>query len=408
MTLERNSKEIYLLIDFNASRRYSHHWTYLNSYRILLEQANKNYEIWIPKNADDEILSFSGSSIRKYLRSNAYGYERRQNFFYWFANNIFNFILRLFEKYLNSYSKEKFRKIVSWFYLYNSYKRVRNLYIKKFTIHLVFTTADSLALRLIEICLRRNILLEQVVIRTMGVNFKDNLAINDPNLFYRKLIQDYPECKIVLGFETIPYKMELINFGIDLNRIFWSPVPSIRRKLNSARVNQHFTIGFLGTARPNKGFEAIPLLVKHLIAENLQFKAVIQEAIYPWPNYFKALNELKSVPEYVEILPANISTSELENLMMNIDTVILPYNVYDYKIAGSGLLFAASDFNVPVIATKGVAFEWDINQYSLGYTYANINEFLDSIKKVKDKLGTYDFHQYNFARNKAIKTFLGI
>ena len=408
MTFENNSKEIFLLIDFNASRRYSHHWTYLNSYRILLEQANKNYEIWIPKNADDEILSFSGNNIRKYLSSNAYGYERKQKFFYWFVNNIFNRILRLFEKYLNSYLKEKFRKIVSWFYLYTSYKKVRNLYIDKFSISLVFTTADSLALRLIELCLRRNILLKQVVIRTMGVNFKDNLAINDPNLFYRRLIQDYPECKIVLGFETIPYRLELIKFGIDPNRIFWSPVPSVPRKLNSARVNQYFTLGFLGTARPNKGFEAIPLLVKHLIAENLQFKAVIQEAIYPWPNYFKALNELKSFPEYVEILPANISTSELENLMMDIDAVILPYNVYDYKIAGSGLLFAASDFSVPVIATRGVAFEWDIHQYSLGYTYANINEFLDSVKKVKDKLETYGFQQYNFARNKAIKTFLGL
>ena len=70
----------FIIIDFNATRRYSHHWSYVSKYKKFLEDFSEPYEIWIPKNAHADISFGLGKNFQTFLRSNVYGFEKQQNF----------------------------------------------------------------------------------------------------------------------------------------------------------------------------------------------------------------------------------------------------------------------------------------------------------------------------------------
>jgi hypothetical protein len=402
------ANQVFILIDFNASKRYSHHWTYLDAYRVFLESYNLKYEIWIPENSDKEILDDLGKNVKNILRSISYGFERNENFKSWLMVKSIAWIFKFLKVMVSNHFLEKIKNLICVIYFLPIYKRLHKLDNGRNIINLVFPTADSLSLRLSRYCLKKEIQIESIAIRAIGVKFKDIFKINDSEIFYKNLIKDFPNCDVRIGYETTVYKIELLKSGIKPSSICWAPIPSFSISKLVKGNDRKYTLGFLGTARPNKGFENIPLLVEALSESETYFIAQVQKAVYPWPEYLYALEKLEQMSSFVEVLPENISYSSLQKLMSNIDVLILPYNVIDYQVAGSGLLFMAADYGVPVLATKGVAFEWDICEYSLGMVFQGLNEFNQKIRILMESKNVYDFQRYNSDRNSAIKEFLRI
>ena len=165
-------------------------------------------------------------------------------------------------------------------------------------------------------------------------------------------------------------------------------------------------LGFLGTARPNKGIDKIPEILIALKNNKLDFIATVQEAKFPWPEYTETIKLLNKFPENVRLLSAALSDSDFINEFSSIDFLILPYSPEDYKIAGSGLLFTAADFKIPIFATKGVGFEWDILNFSLGCAFENTNQLVLQLKETLNNSQLFGFDRYNRARNLAISNFL--
>lgn len=403
--MKKNSN-YYLLLDFNASKRFSHHWDYMDKYKTFLEKANIRYEIWIPKNADSEIFMSLGVKTRGVLRSNVYGYEREHNFSQWIIEKLINFILINLVRKLPGYFAEIFKHYFSFFYIYRPYKEIKKMQKRYGKITLVFPTTDSLAIRLLDLCLSKRISIDGASLRTIGVESKDGFSIKKVENKYAELIYNYPKCKVILGFETIPYMNILIENGIPENRIAWAPVPHNHNSYSPKSNNQVFTIGFLGTARPNKGFESIPDLIKTLTSKGIQFRALVQKAVYPWQSYTKALDTLLNTFSNVEIIPANLSDHQFQKIFSSIDLSVLPYKVENYIVAGSGLLFTAADLHIPTLAKSGVAFSWDISEYNLGFLYTNTGEFVKSIERCMKKLDSFEFSRYNSDRNKHFANFI--
>jgi glycosyltransferase involved in cell wall biosynthesis len=400
------SLSYYLLIDFNASKRFSHHWDYIDKYKSFLENANVNYEIWIPKNADSEIFMSLGIQACGVLRSNVYGYERKHNFSQWIVEKLFNFILISLVRKLPKNFTEIFKHCASFFYIYKPYNRIKKMQKSHDKITLVFPTTDSLAIRLLELCLSKGIMIDGASLRTIGVESKDGFSVEKVENKFAELINNYPKCNIILGFETMPYMNILIENGIPKSRITWAPVPHEKNNNLPKFKNRVFTIGFLGTARPNKGFESIPSLINALTSKGIQFHAIAQEAVYPWQSYSKALNTLLNTFSNIEIIPANLSDHQFQKVFSGIDLLVLPYKLENYKVAGSGLLFTAADLHIPTLAKKGVAFSWDISEYNLGYLYSDVDEFVKSILHCIKNSDSFEFSRYNSDRNKHFANFM--
>lgn len=398
---------IYLILDFNASKRYSHHWSYVSKYKIILENLKMPYEIWIPKNAHSEISLSLGKNCKTFLRSNVYGYGRKESFYNWVVVKTFDFFLIRCKVLFDNDKLEIIKKLISKLYTNAPYKQIKAISNSQVAINLVFPTLDSLAFRLVERCLKRGIPIKKVSFR-LGSGYKDNFKIDDIEIRLRKLITNFPECDIKLGYETFTHKQSLLNHGLDSTYLFWAPAPSSTKDATSKKDLHNLTLGFLGVARPNKGFVEIPKLLRSLISHDISFTAILQEAMYPWSEYVNTIQELKNFSRILTILPANISEQELESVFKSIDVLVLPYNTEDYYLAGSGLLFDAADLHIPIITKKGVAFEWDITEYSLGLTYSNSEDFVLGIKHLLSTENNFKFKKYNYDRNLAIAAFLGI
>jgi hypothetical protein len=398
---------IYLILEFNASKRYSHHWSYVDKYRKFLENLNEPYEIWIPKNAQADILSSLGENCKTVLKSNVYGFERNENFYQWFVVKIIDLFLSQCKDKISSQKFEILKKYFSNLYTYAPYKRIKSMSNSHVAIRLVFPTTDSISFRLVERCLKQGIPIEKICFR-LGSGYKDNFKVDNIEKKLHDLIAEFPECSIVLGYETHTHMQELLDKGLKSNNLFWTPAPPSNKSIEYKKLSRVPILGFLGVARPNKGFIEIPKLIGSLISYNIAFKAIAQEAIYPWNEYKNSILELEHFSEFLTILPANISEQELEDLFKSIDILVLPYSNKDYKLAGSGLLFTAADFRIPTLTKKGVAFEWDINEYSIGFTYENSEDFVSKIKYIVNQKNDYGFELYNADRNLAIKKFLEV
>jgi hypothetical protein len=397
----------FVIIDFNATRRYSHHWSYVSKYKKFLEDFGEPYEIWIPKNAHVDISYGLSNNFQTFLQSNVYGFEKQENIIRWVSVKIIDSLLLRFKYALSSKKFEILKRFFSHFYTTAPYQRIKAISKSGVELNLVFPTMDSLAFRLVERCLKQGIPIKRICLR-LGSGYKDIFKVDDIEERLNKLIREYPKCNLALGYETIPHKQFLLNHGLNLDNLFWTPAPPNKQYIESKNGSRVLTLGFLGVARPNKGFVEIPELVRSLTSHSISFQVIVQEAIYPWNEYINAIQQLKEFSDNVTILPANISGQKLADQFDIIDVLVLPYNTEDYKLAGSGLLFTAADLNIPTITKKGVAFEWDITNYSLGYTYVNSKDFITNIKYVMGDTINYGFDSYNTDRFLAIKVFLGI
>ena len=396
------------MLDFNASRRYSHHWSYVKKYKDFLENLNEPYEIWIPKNAHPDIVLGLGKTSKTILQSNAFGYEKDENFYYWFVFKIIDLLLYQLKDKISGQKLEILKKFFSRLYINTPYKQIRAISSYGIEINLVFPTMDSLAFRLVERCLNQGVQINKICFR-LGSNYKDGFKVDDIENRLDKLITKFPDCDIALGYETIAHKQILLKNGLKPDNLYWTPAPPAKKCVITKLDSQVLTLGFLGVARPSKGFVEIPELLKSLSCNQISFKAIAQEALYPWAEYRNTIRELVNFSGTVTILPANISNQELQSVFKTIDILILPYNPDSYKLAGSGLLFDSADLSIPIVTKKGVAFEWDVKEYSLGFVYENSEDFAE---KISNYLLTYEnnygFKLYNSDRRLAIKTFLSI
>lgn len=397
----------FIIIDFNATRRYSHHWSYVSKYKNFLEDFSEPYEIWIPKNAHTDISFGLGQNLQKFLRSNVYGFEKQENIISWATVKVIDLLLLRFKYLVNSEKLEILKRFFSHFYTTAPYQRIKSLSKSGVELNLIFPTMDSLAFRLVERCLKQGIPLKRICFR-LGSGYKDNFKIDKIEDRLNKLIREFPQCNFALGYETIPHRQILLSYGLISDNLFWTPAPPSKQYIESKKNSKVLTLGFLGVARPNKGFVEIPELVRSLTSHSISFQVIVQEAIYPWSEYINAVQQLNEFSGNITILPANISEQKLEDQFNAIDVLVLPYNTDDYKLAGSGLLFTAADLSIPIITRKGVAFEWDVTEYLLGFTYENSKDFICNIKHIIDGTVNYGFNSYNTDRYFAIKVFLGI
>lgn len=397
----------YIIVEFNAARRYSHHWSYVSKYKNFLEDFSEPYEIWIPRNAHVDILSGLGKNSQAFLRSNVYGFEKHENITSWFIVKMIDIFLLRFQYCFNDQNFEILKRFFSKFYTSAPYKRIKSMSNSGIELNLIFPSMDSLSFRLVERCLKQGLPIKRICLR-LGSGYKDIFKVINIEERLNKLITEFPECNLVLGYETAAHREVLLNYGLNSDYLSWTPAPPSNQYTINKKDSNVLTLGFLGVARPNKGFVEIPELVKSLTSLSIPFQVIVQEAMYPWSEYINAMQQLNTLSNCITVLPANISEEELENMFNIIDILVLPYNTENYKLAGSGLLFTAADLNIPTLTKKGVAFEWDINEYSLGFTYDNSQDFISKIKLFIDHTINYGFESYKVDRYLAIKAFLGI
>jgi glycosyltransferase involved in cell wall biosynthesis len=231
-----------------------------------------------------------------------------------------------------------------------------------------------------------------------------------PNLipFVENLVLNSPDMDVHIGFEVARVGENLRLSSKANSKIFWSPIPSTKQ-ISWEGLNEFdppIRIGFLGAARKLKGFENVPKIIQRLVSSGKRFEFYVQLAAEEWDGYRKILGEIRELEGEIIFLEGGCSDELLLQTISKLDCLILPYFIEEYRNAGSGLLFHAADFGVPVISMHGVGFDWDIQQYSLG-TLCNSSEEIPNQVRVLDRKKYLDsIRNYNLARNEITTALL--
>lgn len=402
----------YLIIDFSCGRFFTHHSSYLKDYESFLSKAGFVPEVWVNSSADAEVLEFIGRNTKRISASPLYYHTKESNLTRFVLNKLISvfFSNKIIAK-IQPDILERLKSLVANVYLFVAYRELNRLSREFEKVRIVFPTLDALGLRFsAKILGNPKFNVDLISLRLTGAEKRGSLSITNGELVLKSLCKKFPG-KIRIGYEVKSYEKRLLDFGVNSNVTYWAPMPHIERisNLNTTTTNAtvKYRIGFLGSARKNKGFDEIPSMLASIISAGIDFQAFIQLPKFEWFQGNKTITRLNSeFKNYITFVPSASSKELIDNTIASMDLLILPYTVADYKYAGSGILFIASDFKVPVVTNSKMAFAWDIENFGIGITYNDNIEIPQTLVKCHSKKTSELIDSYNIARNLANKQFL--
>jgi len=384
----------------------------VNEYAKFLKNQNQSVNVLINNSADLEVRELLSKYETKFiLNSLSYGHSRSTNKLVFLIHSTVKQIIGLIKFFFKSQRiVEPLIKIISKIYTYNAIKYMRYLSKTNQEINLLLPSLDAQGLRFIEQAIGDDsINLCKISVRIIGSEKRGPFAVKNGLERLSNLCTRFPQ-KINIGYEVKILEQILINKGINKKNIFWAPIPSnlLTNFENSSISHEKINLGFLGGARKNKGFETIPEIINALKLNNIEFKAYVQKPNFMWDGVQDVIQKLESMPaEQILILDASLSRESLEKLIGDMDILILPYDS-SYSESGSGLLYIASDFRIPIATNYHVAFGWDVSKFKIGMVYKDFEDLSLNLLSFSKRNYFNEIGYYNEQRNLVNLKFLDL
>lgn len=396
------NKPIQVIIDFSASKIFTHHWKSIETFYNLISKQPSEIQVFIPKYAEESLLQ-NLLNIRRSLISTDFGPTFHEMPLLKIANEIIKRYLYKFPRKL----KGKIRIILLALYTRKIRKQIIALCLRHEKVVVLFPSVEPISVFTFLKLRSKKIPNLEWRLRLIGSQERGLLSGGDETELLRDSIQANPK-GVRIGYETFPYLRYLQSKGYANNIMYWSPFPS--EVLQQAKGSRDFLrIGFLGSAKERKGFELIPSITEAISMEYSKLEFIVQEAAYPWRDYAKAHESLSNNPQ-VTLLPGELSDAELTNNIASCDLIVLPYDPESYALAASAILYHAADLHIPVICPKGVGFAEEVEKFNIGLVYQDFSvfsEFSATMKRIH-KIQESDFVRYNQERDNKNRTFLSV
>ena len=395
----------YIVADFNCSREYTHHAEYLSAFANHLQAINLEYELWINRAADCAVkYLLKNHPVISILNSLDYSFVRKQNSSIYLLNKITRGILgKLKVSFLPLRLQERILNFTAGLLVHSALKRIKRLSREYERLVIVFPSVDGLALRFLRKIAAGTFNSVSVSMRLIGAETRGVLGIKDLNSFMGQIETGILDLRI--GWEINSTKNRMIESGLPPEKLYWSPIPPTSSPPLKLSNSKRMTLGFLGSARRNKGFSSIPQISNLL--RDLDICFLVQEANFEWDGYLASMAELLVLGDRVNFVPGAASNEELSQAMSECSVLVLPYEVDSYRFAGSGIMYQAANMGIPIFCTEGVGFDWDVKNFGIGSTFHSPEE-LRSLVTNFDSLSYYQkILEYNQARNLACSKFLG-
>lgn len=395
-----NSHRKFVILDYGAKYIFTHHLPIIHAICIILSQNGFTADIYLSKYAIRSDYNLIPGNKKYKLIGSVYGPTYKENI-------VISLFLKVCEIVLRNQSQEtKLKKLLKLCFSFKMKRILLNDCKKsKKNIIVICPTADPISIQLARSLLStdksKNFFFK---FRIVGSENRGFLASENELELLSQLVNDFSG-QIQLGVETVGYRNVLIEKNIHTKNIFWSPWPPIiKNDLKKNKNGNLMVLGFLGNAKERKGFSHIPNILRDYEKINPFFSAIIQPAQFPWKGYFDILQELKPFFHKIIFTDKNLKLQQLLEFVANTDVLILPYDSISYSINASGLLYHASDYNIPVITLKGVGFESEVSDYKLGFVVNSPSDIVHQIRSLNRTI--FNFGAYRDARLKATQKFI--
>lgn len=159
------------------------------------------------------------------------------------------------------------------------------------------------------------------------------------------------------------------------SRVETLPVPCEELPAASRQENSKdpITIGYLGDARPEKGFQYLNEMLAKLDDAELETPVRLLSQAYV-PKRSADVNMLKSIellrlrtPHKVELAEGSLSSNEYRDLIERMDVILVPYDRENYAARSSGVFMEALCARRPPIVTAGTWMARILDEYTFEY-----------------------------------------
>lgn len=406
--VKSNAKKKIVLVDFSCSNYFTHHASYLKAYADFAADSGYEVEIWINNAATSEVKTYLRTySLKPILDSPDYGNTIYSNINRYLRDRVFGLCLKLIDSFriknFSNFVREKCARL----YFSTAFSEILRLEKSSKDCLVIFPSIDGIGIRFLKYCLDFQFDSLTFSARVLNSQTRGLLGVENALTDLSDIVAKDKDLRIMVGYETDSVRNQFSEL-IPPNQLLWAPIPP-RNLVPTRNYGQPYVLGFIGSARENKGFDNIPAILEKLVDCKVEFKALIQLANFEWPSYRDTYNKLiDRFYNQVTFLPGACSEDALQNALQNIDFLILPYKLENYRFAGSGLLYQAADLNVPILASAGVGFEWDIIEFSIGDVFQDFEVLpqLISHSKFRNNYLSPAFKKYSDARAQATRNFL--
>lgn len=407
-----NARPLFVILDFSCSREYTHHLSYIKAYAEFIKNSGIDVQVWVNRSADKTVLEqLNQFNVLPILGSPDYGYAFNANPLRYAIDRIVSSVVNVSYAYFSEKFVETIRIRFARFYFHRANRKLKSLLRLNVKTILIFPSMDGIGLRFIGSCVTNKYSVHSYFARTINIESRGVLGISNPLVKYSEILRNVKLKNFYIGYETDIVR-EHLSLHISKSNLIWAPIPP-RDLLPAKRVLDEskktiLTIGFIGSARKNKGFDLIPKILEGFKKSQIEFKAVIQLANFEWDEYPLTYKSLLKYKDQIEFLDSGCSENQILDALNQIDYLVMPYSVESYKKSGSGILFQAADLGLPIIATDGVGFDWDLKKYSIGFTFKTLTELINTLKSLENFPQDFEkvFELYNQERLLATKNLL--
>lgn len=389
----------YLIVDFSAGNIVTHHLNYVVTYAKFLENSGHKVKIVLPKYTPID-KSLNNFKVFRVLQSREYRLEQSRISML----GMYDFFIRS-SGILGKIIEYIIGRITVKIYLLLAINElIKIVQLEKSECTVIFPSADLMAIRLMDMSLKRRINIKAFFVRINAVDknlISKNLNLDGLVLLDRLLVNNK---QIYVGCETKSLIRLLRKRGEIYDPVCWIPLPSVSRIGISENRD---IIGFLGGAKKRKGFDEIPQWIAKIKNVHPASLFIIQTSPFPWPGYEKTIKALNRINN-IELIPPIINNEELFKQISRCSYIITPYDRESYTLVGSSIFYYASDFLIPTISYYNLGFSDDIFEHECGVLVENISENFEvdlSNNESREKL-VNKLIGYNSFRNSQNSLFL--
>ena len=201
--------------------------------------------------------------------------------------------------------------------------------------------------------------------------------------------------KFFLNNKIYLYVLTKKNFDIfqaklnSSNGIYLSNIPWVFYKRTN--VNNRKTVGYMGDARVNRGFNFLPKIIKELNNLSKDFKFIIQ--------YSKVNNDVKNTSdELLNLAKSNSNVTvhlkymdykEFRDTLQKIDIMPILHNSDEINLGNPSTIYSSITHQIPMTLPSNLKYMKDVLIHKSFEEADDINETIQKINQIKNNYETY-------------------
>ncbi len=382
-----------VLLESEMTRPGGHFLDYLIETTVYFK---KNFKIiwFLNKNCNlkDSYIP-SEVEIKKIIVSN--NFRRKDNKFLYFSEELFFFIKNFFDIFYFSFFFFKNKKLKIFFKTLASNYFIIPRYFKSFYFEVINCNLDKNDHIFVQSCRRKDI---------SCIYFFSNIESSYPKIhlrvffpprkkfksffFYLSKIEKFIEEKKIFLYTEHGHKYELISKQMSSKDFLHKAIPIFSFSERSFN-DLDLTIGFVGQARKDKGFNLLPELISRL-EKKINLNYLIQFTSTSDMKYYEdqIFNMAKSNTR-IKIISKYCDYNEYRDILKKIDIMPILHDLNHLTIGNSSVIYSCITHEIPVVIPENCLHLKKILTFKSYEEAKNLEDFVEKIILISNNFSFY-------------------